>query len=127
MGFFICGDGERIACFRGLERTHQLGEGDRRSSRTWLPARRPFSADCIAFTDMIGQQDIATWSLPLLACCPQAFDKDVEACYQREMGSSARLARTDAYMRAHTLAHKELVDPTSRHVFERARPQLQPG
>lgn len=44
----------------------------------------------------------------------QAFDRGVEERFQREMGTAAQLARTDAYMRTNTLAHTALVDPTSR-------------
>jgi hypothetical protein len=45
----------------------------------------------------------------------QAFDRGVEERYKREMGRAAQLDRTDAYMRATTLAHEALVDPTSRY------------
>jgi len=44
----------------------------------------------------------------------QQIDRSVEARYQREMGTAAQLARTDAYMRTHTLTHQAVVDPTSR-------------
>jgi hypothetical protein len=38
----------------------------------------------------------------------------VEEDYQRQMGVTAQQQRTDAYMRAHTLTHQAILNPTSR-------------
>jgi hypothetical protein len=38
----------------------------------------------------------------------------VEEDYQRQMGITAQQQRTDAYMRAHTLSHQAILNPTSR-------------
>lgn len=38
----------------------------------------------------------------------------MEQRYQQEMGRGVQLAKTDAYMRSHTLAGTAILDPTSR-------------
>lgn len=38
----------------------------------------------------------------------------VEQRYQQELGRKVQLAKTDAYMRSHTLAGTAILDPTSR-------------
>ena len=48
------------------------------------------------------------------ARCYQESERRVEDRYQAEMGTAAALARTDAYMRAATVNHADLVDPTGR-------------
>ncbi|KAK9824707.1 hypothetical protein WJX72_012557 [[Myrmecia] bisecta] len=48
------------------------------------------------------------------AIAMQKFEKEIEAQFQKEMGSTAREARMDSFMRAHTASGQTLLDPTGR-------------